>query len=83
MMFVDVWDQLNKDRRPYSRDDLRLNRAGKARLGRVLDEGMRKKLQENKTQVQKGEIQSGRSWWDQTPERVGVASEVRFLGAEV
>lgn len=42
MKFVDVQDHFNSDRSLYGKDNLYLNRVGKARLGRVLDEGVRK-----------------------------------------
>ena len=38
VMYVDVWDNFNKDRSLFIGDSLHLNRVGKARLGRVLDE---------------------------------------------
>ena len=47
VMFVDVWDHFNKDRSLYGKDGLHLSSVGKARLGRVLDEGIRKEIERN------------------------------------
>ena len=48
VMYVDVWDHFSSDRSLYGKDGLHLNRVGKARLGRVLDEGMRKELEQSR-----------------------------------
>ena len=53
VMFVDVWDHFSQDRSLYGRGGLHLNRVGKARLGRVLDENVRHVLDRNR-EVDKG-----------------------------
>ena len=52
VMYIDVWDHFNRDRSLYGKDGLHLSSVGKARLGRVLDEGIRNEIQRNKTTVQ-------------------------------
>ena len=52
VMFVDVWDHFNRDRTLYGKDGLHLSTVGKARLGRVLDENIRKQLEKDITKAQ-------------------------------
>lgn len=40
--FVDLWDQSSSDRSPYDKDGFHLNSIGKARLGRNLNENIRR-----------------------------------------
>ena len=51
VMFVDVWDHFNRDRSLYGKDGLHLSGVGKARLGRVLDESIRKEIERNMVAV--------------------------------
>ena len=91
VMYVNVWDHFSRDRSLYGKDGLHLNRVGKARLGRVLDEGVRKELERNRMQVQGGEIPPGQAGRDQSSEVVvgrldevvGGAREVRSAGAQI
>ena len=57
VMYVDVWDHFSNDRSLFSGDGLHLNRVGKARLGRVLDEGVKYELIRNKAKLPKREVQ--------------------------
>lgn len=43
-MFVGVWDHFSKDRSVYGKDGLHLDSVTNARLGKVLDEGVRIEL---------------------------------------
>ena len=58
VMYVDVWDHFSNDWSLFSEDGLHLNRVGKARLGRVLDEGVKYELIRNKAKLPKRRIQS-------------------------
>ncbi len=61
VMYVDVWDHFNRDRSLYSKDGLHLNRGGKERLGRVLDDGVKKELERNRTKALNEEIPPGQA----------------------
>lgn len=41
VMFDDVWDYFNRGMSPYDKDGPHLNHISKAKLGRVLNEGVR------------------------------------------
>ena len=76
VMFIDIWDHYNKYRNLYSRGGFHLNILEKERLVRVLDEGVKKELQENKTQMQNREIvRPGLA--GPKPVTIGVTNEVR------
>ena len=53
VMYVDVWDHFINDRSLFSGDGFHLDRVGKARLGRVLDEGVKYELIRNKAKLPK------------------------------
>ena len=90
-MFVDVWDHFNRDRSLYGKDGLHLSSVGKARLGRVLDEGVRKELERNKIQTQVEIISPGQAGSGHVPEPVvgrsdevvGRERDVRHAGVQV
>ena len=50
VMYIDVWDHFSNDRSLFSGVGLHLNRVGKERLGRALDEGVKYQLKRNKVQ---------------------------------
>ena len=52
-MYINVWDNFSNDRSLFNGNGLHLNRIGKARLGRILDEGVKYKLIRNNTQLPK------------------------------
>lgn len=52
-MSADVWDHFGQNRSLYGRDGLHVNSVGKARLARVLGEGVRKELKEHKAHLEK------------------------------
>ena len=82
VMFVDVWDHFNTDRGLYGKDGLHLSSVGKARLGRVLDEGVRKEIERNNIEVQgsqrsetgSSQVRSGGE--DNDAHGIGLVSEV-------
>jgi hypothetical protein len=81
VMFVDVWDHFNADRSLYGKDGLHLSSVGKARLGRVLDEGIRKEIERNSIEVQgsqrsETDISQVRSGGEEN-DGVRIVSEVR------
>ena len=79
-MFVDVWDHFSKDRSLYGKDGLHLSSVGKARLGRVLDEGIRKELEKKRTIMQDGEAPPGQAGSGQSQEAtVDRSSQVRIV----
>ena len=51
VMYVDVWNHFSNDRSLFSRNGLHLNRVGKARLGRVLDESVKYESIRNKAKL--------------------------------
>ena len=80
VMFVDVWDHFSKDRSLYGKDGLHLSSVGKARLGRVLDEGIRKELEKKRTIMQDGEAPPGQAGSGQSQEAtVDRSSQVRIV----
>ena len=52
-MYIDVWDHFTNSRNLFSKDGLHLNRVGKARLGRVLDVGVKYELKRIKAKLPK------------------------------
>ena len=86
VMFVDVWDHFNRDRSLFGKDGLHLSSVGKARLGRVLDESIRKEMESNRTKVQSNqrvaketsEVRSG-----EAENSVRIVSEVRHVDVEM
>ena len=84
VMFVDLWDDFCTDRNFYGKDGLHLNRIGKARLGRALDEGVRRELKKNRTQVQGEETPSGLAGRGQSSEAAaGRASQAGLIDRQV
>ena len=84
VMFVDVWDHFNRDRSLYGRDGLHLSSVGKARLGRVLDDSIRKEIESNMTKAQGNQnvakdssrAKSGR----EDNDSIRIVSEIRHRG---
>ncbi len=87
--FVDVWDHFNRDRSLYGKDGLHLGSVGKARLCRLLDDGVRKELERNILQTQVGKIPPRQHWSGNflaagsLDEMVSRAHEVRHAGIQV
>ena len=70
VMFVDVWDHFNRDRSLYGKDGLNLSSVRKARLGRVLDESIRNKVEKYTIKLQNNQSLAT------------VASQVRLIKEE-
>lgn len=68
----------------YSKDDLHIHGVGKAKLGSVLDECVRKELQRSRAQVQDRVFPLGRAGRDQSPEAaIGKSGEAEGKSCQV